>query len=646
MDRTMDVTWMLGGPQGGGINASAEMLAKVFSRAGLYVFANIEYHSNIMGKHSYYRVRASDTPIRSHVDSIHLLAALDKETLFGDHHHNPEFPTHHGHLNEIVEGGGIIYNVEYVGADGHLKNVQDEIQRDDVRLYPVPFDTLLKQALAKVGRESEFKQLSIMSNTIALGASIALLGFDERRVGEVVRETFSGRRAKTAELNLAVLEATYEFMHKNFANDFLFKLKAVEPRRDQILIRGVQAAAIGKLKAGCAFQTYYPISPATDESVYLEGKQRDYNIVVVQAEDEISSVNMAVAAAHTGVRAATSTSGPGFSLMPEGIGFSAITEAPLVLCVYQRGGPSTGQPTRSEQADLQMALHPSHGDFPHIVVAPGDHTEIFYDTFESFNWAERYQLPVIVLLDKFLASTYVTIPRPDTSDLKIDRGLIYQPADPKRNGYLRHAVTASGISPRSLPGTEGAIFWTTTDEHNPKGHISEGVQNRMAQMDKRMRKLDLAAQEIPKSIKYTLHGPKKADVTLIGWGSTKGAILDALRELSDDGMLVNFLQLRVMRPFPTDAVTKILAKAKNVIDVEENFNGQLANLIQEQTTIKIERRVLKYDGRPFSQDEVVSGVRQALKRKRARVVIVTGAGSHAMSEKGLPRAERREKELA
>ncbi len=646
MDRTMDVTWMLGGPQGGGINASAEMLSKVFSRAGLYVFANIEYHSNIMGKHSYYRVRASNAPIHSHVDSIHLLAALDKETLFGDHHHNPEFPTHHGHLDEIVGGGGVIYNVEYIGADGNLKNVKDEIHRDDVRLYPVPYDTLLKQALAKVGRESEFKQLSIMSNTIALGASIALFGFDEQRVAQVVRETFSGRRAKTGELNLAVLDATYEFMRKNFANDFPFKLKAVEPRRDQILIRGVQAAAIGKLKAGCAFQTYYPISPATDESVYLEGKQRDYNIVVVQAEDEISSVNMAVAAAHMGVRASTSTSGPGFSLMPEGVGFSAMTEAPLVLCMYQRGGPSTGQPTRSEQADLQMALHPTHGDFPHIVLASGDHKEIFYDAYESFNWADRYQMPVILLLDKFLASTYTTIPRPDMSNLKIDRGLIYQPVDPKKNGYLRHAVTENGISPRSIPGTEGAIFWTTTDEHNPKGHISEGVENRMAQADKRMRKLDLAAREIPKSTKYALHGPKKADVTLVGWGSTKGAILDAMRELSADGMSVNFLQIRLMRPFPTDAVTKILAKAKNIVDVEENFSGQLADLIQEKTTLKIERRVLKYDGRPFSQDEVVNGVRQALKRKRARVVLVTGSGARAMSEKGLPRAEQREKELA
>jgi 2-oxoglutarate ferredoxin oxidoreductase subunit alpha len=309
--------------------------------------------------------------------------------------------------------------------------------------------------------------------------------------------------------------------------------------------------------------------------------------------------------------------------MPEGVGFASITEAPLVLIDYQRGGPSTGQPTRTEQADLQQALHFSHGDFPHIVVAPGDHTEIFYHMFHAFNWADIYQMPVIVLLDKFLASTYSTTRIPDTKGLKIDRGLIYHPGEPKRNGYLRFDVTASGISPRALPGTEGSIFWATTDEHSPKGHISEGVENRMQQADKRMRKLDLADRQIPDDFKFTLHGPKKADVTLVGWGSTKGAILDAMREQRDDGVSVNFLQVRLMRPFPTDAVNSILSKAKKVIGVEENFSGQLADLVQEKTGIMIERRIVKYDGRPLSQDEVVRGVRQAAKGKPSRVVMVT-----------------------
>jgi 2-oxoglutarate/2-oxoacid ferredoxin oxidoreductase subunit alpha len=619
--QTMDYTWMIGGPQGGGINASAEMLAKAFSRAGLRVFANIEYHSNIKGKHSYYRVRVSDRDIHSHVDRVHILAALDAETLVGDHHHYPEYPTHHGHVHEVVPGGAIIYNPD----DPQLKgmDLKKEFQRDDLRFYPVPFDTVLKQALAKTGREKEARQLDIMYNTILIGASIAIFGFDREELTAVVRDTFKGRRAATGELNIQVLDSTYDYMRENYSGEFPFRVKAGKRDPEQILIRGVQAAAIGKIKAGCGLQTYYPISPATDESVFLEEQQRNYNLVVVQAEDEIASVNMAVAAAHMGVRASTSTSGPGFSLMPEGIGFAAITEAPLVLVDYQRGGPSTGQPTRTEQADLQQALHFSHGDFPHIVVAPGDHTEIFYHMFHAFNWADVYQMPVIVLLDKFLASTYTTTRMPDTKGLKIDRGSIYHQADGKQNGYLRFAVTANGISPRALPGTEGTIFWATTDEHSPKGHISEGVENRMEQADKRMRKLDLADKQIADDLKFTLHGPKTADVTLAGWGSTKGAIIDAMRELKDDGMSVNFMQVRLMRPFPTEAVRAILRKAKKIVGVEENFGGQFADLVQEKTGIMIERRILKYDGRPLSQNEIVRGVRQAVKGKPARVVMVT-----------------------
>ncbi len=618
---TVDYTWMIGGPQGGGINASAEMLAKAFSRAGLRVFANIEYHSNIKGKHSYYRVRVSDTDIHSHVDRVHILAALDAETLVGDHHHYPDFPTHHGHVHEVVPGGAIIYNPE----DPQLKglDLKKEFHREDIRFYPLPFEQVLKQALAKTGREKEARQLDIMHNTILIGASIAIFDFDREDMAAVVRDTFKGRRAATGELNLQVLETTYDYMRQNFPDGFPFKVKAGKHDPNQILIRGVQAAAIGKLKAGCGLQTYYPISPATDESVYLEEQQRNYNVVVVQAEDEIASVNMAVAAAHMGVRASTSTSGPGFSLMPEGIGFASITEAPLVLVDYQRGGPSTGQPTRTEQADLQQALHFSHGDFPHIVVAPGDHTEIFYHMFHAFNWADVYQMPVIVMLDKYLASTYSTTRIPDTKGLKIDRGLIYHPADGKQDGYLRFAVTANGISPRAFPGTEGTTFWATTDEHSPKGHISEGVENRMEQADKRMRKLDLADKQIPDSLKFTRHGPKKADVTLVGWGSTKGAILDAMRELKDDGVSVNFMQLHLMRPFPTQAVRAILGKAKKVVGIEENFGGQLADLVQEKTGIMIERRIVKYDGRPLSQDEVVRGVRLAAKGKPSRVVMVT-----------------------
>lgn len=618
-----ELSWMIGGPQGSGINLAAETLAKAFSRSGYFVFANIEYQSNIMGKHSFYRVRVADHEIRSHLDSTNLLVALDEETLFGDHHHNPEFPTHPGHAHEAAPQGGILFDAQFE------KEVQEKLRGREVRLYPLPYLDLLKVALRKLGRESEFKKFEIMRNTLALGATVALLDYDLRVVQEIFRETFTGRKAKVGELNLAALETAYDYARRNFGDDFPHRLPAQKPR-NQILMRGAQAVAIGKIKAGLGFQTYYPISPATDEAVYLEAQQRKYHLVVVQAEDEISAINMAVGAAHMGVRAATSTAGPGFSLMPEGVGFAAMTEAPgPVIFLYQRGGPSTGLPTRSEQADLRFALHPSHGDFPHIVVAPGDLVESFYDSFEAFNWADRYQLPVIVLLDKFLATSYRTIPRPDTSNLKIDRGFIYKPAESRpdlirresRDGYLRYAPTETGITPRAVPGQEGGIFWATTDEHNPKGHISEGIEHRLAQMEKRMKKLHLVAKEIATESKYTLHGPQDADLTIVSWGSTKGPILDALPQLQAGGKSVNYLQLRLLRPFPGEEIAKILGRAKTLVDIEANYSGQMAGLIREMTGIHIPHLVVKYDGRPFSQNEIAEGVEKALAGKEERVMV-------------------------
>ncbi|HVH64686.1 MAG TPA: hypothetical protein VM674_01525, partial [Candidatus Acidoferrum sp.] len=392
-------------------------------------------------------------------------------------------------------------------------------------------------------------------------------------------------------------------------------------RAGRILIKGFQAVGIAKLKAGLGLQTYYPISPATDESVYLEAKGPQYQCTVVQCEDEIASINMAIGAAHMGVRAATSTAGPGFALMSEGFGFAAITEAPgPVVFLWQRGGPSTGLPTRTEQADLQFALHPAHGDFPHVVVASGDIQEAFADSFESFNWADRYQVPVVVLLEKFLASSLFTIDPINMGGFTIDRGHIHQP-NGDGDGYRRHAITPNGVSPRTLPGMPGGIFSTTSDEHDPEGHITEGIENRIAMMRKRMGKLDTAAREIPAATKFTLHGPRRAELTLVGWGATKGAILDAMAELAGDGRTVNFLQIRLMRPFPAEAVAAILRDARQTVLIENNYSAQLGALIAEHTGIVLDHHVLKYDGRPFSRNEIVEGVRAAVDDRKKEVMV-------------------------
>jgi 2-oxoglutarate ferredoxin oxidoreductase subunit alpha len=608
---------MIGGAQGSGINASAEIFAKALMRGGLSVFANIEFHSNIMGKHSYYRVTASTEAIRSHTDPVDLLVALDRETLFGDAAERKHYPSHRGHVHELAPGGGIVY-------DSDLRVAPEEFGRDDIHLYPVPYLEVLEEALQALGKGGQARKYLIMRNTIALGASVGLLGYDTDLVGEVIRDSFKGRKADAAALNVLAIEKAAAYARDHFRQRPARQVAPLPPERRtrRLMIRGSYAVGIAKIKAGLAFQTYYPISPATDESVYLESKGPQYQLTVVQCEDEISSINMAVGAAHMGVRAATSTAGPGFALMPEGLGFAAITEAPgPVVFLWQRGGPSTGLPTRHEQADLGFALHPGQGDFPHIVVASGDIEEAFRDSYESFNWAERYQVPVIVLLDKFLAHSYWTVDALEMSDLKVDRGKIFRPTAPDKDGYRRHAITDDGVSPRAIPGTPGSIFSTTSDEHDPQGHITEGAENRIAMMRKRMRKLETAAREIPEAFKFKLFGPAQADCTVVGWGSTKGAILDALPELTAPGRSVNFLHVRMMRPFPVDGVAAVLERARTTVLVEANYSGQLGTLIRGMTGRAIDHRVLKYDGRPFSRNEVVDGVTTALNQKQAEVMV-------------------------
>jgi 2-oxoglutarate ferredoxin oxidoreductase subunit alpha len=617
-----DLTWLIGGPQGGGINQSAEGFARAAARAGYRVIANIEYHSNIMGEHSYYRVRVGKCDRRNLSERVHVLVALDDETLVGERH--AEFPGFPGHVREVVPGGAVVYD----------SNVDPGTERDDVLLCPVPYLELLEEALRGSSREGQAGRLKVMTNTVAVGASLALLGFDLERYQAVLREEFSGRRAELGELNAKAAALGYRYVLERFASEFPYRLPTVQPpRRPPLLIRGPYAAAIGKLKAGLAFQTYYPISPATDENVYLEAHQRDQGLVVVQTEDEVSAINMAVGAAHAGVRASTSTSGPGFSLMVEGLGFAAMTEAPgPVVVLWQRGGPSTGLPTREEQADLRFALQPGHGEFPHIVVAPGDVEEIVADCYEAFNWADRYQLPVVVLVDKVLGTTYVTL-----DDLHLDRlppvdrgprftgpaaangladGALHPAA--KRVPYLRYDYRNGPVTPRAIPGQEGGIFWSTTDEHDPRGHITEDAENRIRMQEKRMAKLDLALREIPAERAFRLHGPADADVTVVGWGSTKGAILDALDILArEDGVRANFLQVRLMRPFPAAGVARVLRAAKRTVLVEVNYTGQLGLLIREQTGIALDQQVLKYDGRPFSEEELLEGLRTALRQDGA-----------------------------
>ena len=615
MSISNSLTWMIGGPQGSGINSVAENFAKACIRGGLHVFANIEYHSNIKGEHSYYRLRVDSGELRSHLDWVDLLVALDRETLFGDL--TKARPTHAGHRHEVSPGGGIIY-------DAGLKLSPESFGRDDITLFPVPYMDLLVDSLKEFGKERELSKYQVMVNTIALGASLGLVNYDFGLASEAIREGFTGRKAALGELNIRAAQHGYDYAEKVFGrNAFPIRLRRQALGGKRIMIRGVQAVAMGKVKAGCGFQTYYPITPATDESEYLESHQVSYNMIVVQAEDEISAINMATGAAHAGLRSSTSTSGPGFSLMAEGLGWSGITEAPgPVIILWQRSGPATGMPTRTEQGDLRFALHAAHGEFPRMIIAPGDVVECFYDTFDAFNYAERYQVPVIVLADKFLASTYKDIPFLNTDGMKIDRGDFLEEADiAKSPDYKRYQLTDLGISPRARPGQKGGIFWTTGDEHDEYGHITEAADLRVRMMTKRMKKIELAGQVIPDSKKATLHGPKTAPITIVGWGSTKGAILDGMEELGVNGIETNFLQIRYVSPFPKTLVQKLLYGSSRKIAIENNYSAQMAGLIREMTGIAVDNKIVKFDGRPFSQNEIYEGVSDIVKNGMSEVML-------------------------
>jgi 2-oxoglutarate ferredoxin oxidoreductase subunit alpha len=415
-------------------------------------------------------------------------------------------------------------------------------------------------------------------------------------------------------MNVLAFNLAYDYATAHF-NDFGFKLEAVRTDEKRIFIQGTQAVALGKLAGGCRFQSYYPITPAGDESVYLEEnevfelektalKQQGGSILVMQTEDEIAAVNMASGAALTGARAATSTSGPGFSLMVEGLGWAGINEVPTVVSFYQRGGPSTGLPTRHGQEDLRFALHASHGEFPRIILCSGDIEECFYDAARAFNYAERYQTPVIHLTDKAIANSSKSCQMFDTGLIKIERGQLLTEADVSGKEYKRFRFTESGISPRVPLGTPGVVFWNTGDEHNELGHITENPAVRTRMVEKRMRKLELADKEISPQERVNFFGDEDAPVTIVSWGSPKGAILEAMERLRRENYKINFLQIRMPHPLPKEYIVKVLGKATKKIDVEGNYSAQMAGIIREETCIPMDYFVLKWNGRPMTSDEL------------------------------------------
>jgi 2-oxoglutarate ferredoxin oxidoreductase subunit alpha len=499
----------------------------------------------------------------------------------------------------------------------------------------MPFFQLLKE-FAQEANDPALSRLTRMVNVMALSASMAIMDFDSEVLARAIQFIFRTKK-KVADLNVQACVHTYNYAKAKFAgSNFSYRLKIKPPQPDMIIVQGNQSSALGKMVAGCRFQTYYPITPASDDSEFLEANEildlydsgKKGSTVVIQTEDEIAALTMAIGSALTGARTATATSGPGFSLMAEALGWAGMNEVPVVISLYQRTGPSTGLPTRHEQGDLNFAINAGHGEFPRIVFASGDIEESFYDTMKVFNFADRYQMPVIHMLDKAMANSLITCKNFNVKKIAIDRGLRVKQITEKDKGvadnYLRFKLSNNPISPMVVLGTKNAIFWNSGDEHTEEGHITEDPEIRVQMMDKRMTKLDVAIKEIPDEDKAVAYG--SGDTVIISWGSTKGAILDAMDILAAEGMRVKYIQVRLMHPFPSELVKSMLKDAKTVIDIEMNYTGQLGSLVRQHTGLEANYHIVKYNGRPMSLDEVYNGVKRIIRGDAPRrQVLKSGA---------------------
>ncbi|MBD3259774.1 2-oxoacid:acceptor oxidoreductase subunit alpha, partial [Candidatus Woesearchaeota archaeon] len=582
------IVWMIGGEAGYGIMTAGVLFAKTCARSGHHVFCNTEYPSLIRGGHNTFRATISNEKVHAQHEVIDILIALNKDTL-------------EAHSDQVGKNGIVIY-------DGEEIKLRRKELRKNVNLISVP---LMKLA-GKYGTE-------LLRNTVAIGASVALLDLDFVILRDLLRDKFKEKGAKLVNENLKAAKAAYDFVKDNY-EEFSFSLQQEEDEEEeivekhpQIFITGNEAIAMGAVKAGCKFYSAYPMTPASHILHYMTEHELDTNMIVKQTEDEIAAINMAIGAGFTGVRSMTATSGGGFSLMVEGLGLAGITETPVVIVECQRPGPSTGLPTRTGQGDLKFLINASQGEFPRVVLAPGDVEECFFKTIDAFNLAEYYQLPVLILSDKYLSESAITAEPFDAGGIEINRGLIAQDSDLRRDkDFKRYAVTKTGISPRTLPGTKYGMFSTSGNEHNEIGLIVETKENRNKQMDKRLRKLQLLADKLPKP---ELTGTKNADVTLICWGSTKGPVKEAMKLFEKSGMEVNYLHILYLHPFPAERVAEIIENAEKTIVIEGNQSSQLSYLIKANTGLDVDHKILRYDGRPFNPTHLFNEIKHLAKLK-------------------------------
>jgi 2-oxoglutarate ferredoxin oxidoreductase subunit alpha len=569
----------IGGAAGQGVATPGDIFAKIFSRRGLHLNAYNAYQSIIRGGHTFLTIRAGVDPVTNMGDTLELLIPLNQDTM-------------DRHLRLLAAGGACIYNADSIKPGEHAEGVQ---------LCPLPVSTL-----------ADITKNKVAQNTLAMGAALSMMAIGFESLESVINEQFGKKAASVAEENIAVARAGYDYATQHFT-----PLANPVPMTDTkyAVLSGNTALAMGGAASGVKFYCAYPMSPSTGVLHWFATNGRKAGIMVRQVEDEIGVVNMVIGAAQAGVRAMCATSGGGFALMSEALGLSAMAEIPIVVIDCMRAGPSTGVPTKTEQGDLWQMLGAAFGDYPRVIAAPLDIGDCFTLMHEIWNIVDKFQVPGLVLADLLLSEGRLSVD-PKILDFKppIDRGeMITSPNGHGEGGYKRYLITESGVSPRAIPGVPGYTHVVASDEHDEDGVLISDMytnaQKRRAMMEKRMRKEKGIAAAIPPP---RLQGPKDADVTLIGWGSTQGVIEEARAQLAEQGITANQLQIRWLVPLHGEAIVDQLHGAKRTIIVENNYSGQFARYLRGETSFVADGHIRKYDGEPFMPHHIVEAVREQL----------------------------------
>ncbi|MCR6544492.1 2-oxoacid:acceptor oxidoreductase subunit alpha [Dehalobacterium formicoaceticum] len=555
----MEYSILVGGAAGQGIETLAGALEKIIKAKGFHLFSTKDYMSRVRGGHNFTQIRFSDSPLTGYWPELDIILAFDAETL-------------KLHSDRLKEGGYIICDEKLAGEKPGLLGLP------------------LEKSAKELGNPR-------VAGTIAMGAVAKLLGFSTDGLEQVFQKEY---KEKIREINIKAFHEGYQMMTPHFDC-------GPEKEDRQILISGNQALALGALAGGVAFYSGYPMTPSTSIMTYLSEKQAETGIVVEQAEDEIAAINMAIGASYAGVRAMTATSGGGFSLMTEALGLAGITETPLVVINSMRPGPATGFPTRTEQGDLSFILSAGHGEIPRMVISVKNPEDGFYQIQRALNLADKYQLLVIVLSDQFFGDSSRTCLPFDFDSLKIERYLQKDlPEDHEH--HLRYRLTENGISPRVIPGKfPGVTVLADSDEHDERGNITESAEMRIAMMEKRMNKLKLLQEELQEPEYLGVENPQ---YLCIAWGSTQGPVQEAIEILNKEGIAIGALVFGDIWPLPLKNLEKYAAHAEKIINIEQNYLGQMARLIRQETGIKCTDSILKYDGRPFNAYEIVQRLKK------------------------------------